>query len=86
MLHVKCNCRFEQRGGDDRLMGSLIHGMLHLEEKANKSWSLDRDPGCIHVCLCVILWGERGRSASKQSQLLTLNTHTQTQSHTPTPV
>lgn len=37
MLHVKCNCRFERRGGDDRLMDSLIHGRLHLEEKANKS-------------------------------------------------
>lgn len=85
MLHVKCNCRFEQRG-DDRLMGSLIHGMLHLEEKANKSQSLDCDLGCVHVCLCVILRGEPARSASKQSQLLTLNTHTQTQSHTPTPV
>lgn len=37
MLHVKCNCRFERRGGDDRLMDSLIHGRLHLEEKASKS-------------------------------------------------
>lgn len=50
MLHVKCNCRFEQRGGDGRLMGLLIRGMLHLGERPTspRIWIVT-----LGVCECV---------------------------------
>lgn len=79
MLHVKCNCRFERRGGDDSLMDSLIHGRLYLEQKANKSHRFGI------VTRGVISGGRRGHPTSKHCSFLELSTHGK-HSRTPTHV